>query len=406
MTNPARESPEPTGGPLSLQLEAPIAAALATVERNLLTFADVYPHDATENGVYPPRQARKGYPPGSHTGWTTGFWAGMLWLAYELSRSAATASTLGDAGSRYRVAAEVQVGRFANRLEHQIDVDHHDIGFLYSLSCVAAWRLSQSQLGYQTALRAADQLMTRFLDKPGVLQAWGTLDDPEQRGRTIVDSLMNLPLLFWATEQTGSTRYASAATRHAETLMRDLVRRDGSTYHTFYFDVATGAPLYGRTHQGHRDESTWSRGQAWAMYGFALAYRYTRDERFLRTAERVSEVFLQHTPSDTIAYWDFDFADGSPEPRDSSASAIAACGLHELARWTHSAHHQAAAEKIAQTLVQRCAPHAANPSNALLLHGTQNRNTQTGVDEANLWGDYFYLEALTRLSHPAWTPYW
>lgn len=389
---PPRDSAD---GPLPLHLQAPIAAAMATIDRNLLAFADVYPHDATEHGVYPPRQARKGYPPGSHTGWTTGFWAGMLWLAYELSRS-----------DRYRVAAEVQVGRFANRLDRKIDVDHHDIGFLYSLSCVAAWRLTRNEHARQTALSAADQLMTRFLDKPGVLQAWGTLDDPEQRGRTIVDSLMNLPLLFWATEQTGSTRYASAATRHAETLMRDLVRRDGSTYHTFYFDVATGAPLYGRTHQGQRDESTWSRGQAWAMYGFALAYRYTRDERFLRTAERVSEVFLQHTPSDTIAYWDFDFADGSPEPRDSSASAIAACGLHELARWTHSAHHHTVAEDIVQTLVQCCAPNPANHSDALLLHGTQNRNTQTGVDEANLWGDYFYLEALTRLSHPAWTPYW
>jgi unsaturated chondroitin disaccharide hydrolase len=142
------------------------------------------------------------------------------------------------------------------------------------------------------------------------------------------------------------------------------------------------------------------------MYGFALAYRYTREDRFLRTAERVSEVFLQHTPTDTIAYWDFEFADGSAEPRDSSASAIAACGLHELAYWTNSSHHHAAAEQIVQTLIRSCVPHSSEPSNALLPHGTQNRNTQTGVDEANLWGDYFYLEALTRLSHRNWTAYW
>src|SRR3979411_1806470 len=149
----------------------------------------------------------------------------------------------------------------------------------------------------QTVSVAPDQLMTRFLDAPGVLQAWGTLADPEQRGRTIVDSLMNLPLLFWASEQTGSQRFAAAGARHAEQLMHHFVRPDGSTYHTFYFDPQTGSPRFGRPHQGYADESTWSRGQAWAVYGFALSYRYTRDDRLLKVAERVADVFLAHTPA-------------------------------------------------------------------------------------------------------------
>lgn len=155
------------------EVETAIAAALRTVDRSMLTFADTYPADSTESGVYPVRTPRHGYPPGSHTGWTTGFWAGQLWLAYELTGL-----------SKYRDAAEVQVRRFSERLRDRIDVEHHDIGFLYSLSCVAGWRLTGDEDARQTALAAADQLMTRYLPGARVLQAWGKLDDPEQRGRT------------------------------------------------------------------------------------------------------------------------------------------------------------------------------------------------------------------------------
>lgn len=369
-------------------IQTATAAALTTVDRNLQAFVDTYPADATENGRYPVRRARHGYPEGSHTGWTTGFWAGQLWLAYDLTQDA-----------KYREAGDIQIERFADRLRESIDLDHHDVGFLYTLSCVAAWRRTESQLARETALQAADQLMTRFLPGAGVLQAWGALDDPEQRGRTIVDSLMNLPLLYWTSEQTGDPRYATAATRHAEQVMTHMVRPDGSTYHTFYFDVDSGAPRYGRTHQGHRDESTWSRGQAWAMYGFALAYRYTGDERFLQTAERCADLFLANTPLDNVVYWDFDFAEGSAEPRDSSASAIAACGMLETGKTQK-------ASQLVDSLWRVCATRGLSDSNALLLHGTQNNNSGVGVDEGNLWGDYFYLEALTRLSQPDWIPYW
>lgn len=372
-------------------IQTAIAAALHTVDRNMDAFASSYPADATHNGIYPDLRARHGYPEGSHTGWTTGFWAGMLWLAYDLTQD-----------ERYRQAAEVQVSRFAKRLRDRVDVDHHDIGFLYTLSCVSAWRRTQDELARTTAVQAADQLMGRFLPRAGVIQAWGSLEDPEQRSRTIVDSMMNLPLLYWTSEQTGDSRYAQAATRHAEQVMSHMIRPDGSTYHTFYFDLESGAPRFGRTHQGHRDESTWSRGQAWAIYGFALAYTYTHDDRFLQTAERCAAVFVANTPSDGVVFWDFDFAEGSSEPRDSSASAIAACGFLQLG----SDAYAEAARHALQALWDCCATRGAEASNALILHGTQNRNSGAGVDEGTLFGDYFYLEALTRLSQPDWIPYW
>ena len=365
-----------------------VASALQTIDRNLLAFADVYPDDATVNGIYPTRKPRHGYPPGSHTGWTTGFWAGMLWLASELS-----------VDPKYRAAGEVQVQRFADRLRDRVDVDHHDIGFLYSLSCVAAWRSTGDDFARQTALDAADQLMTRYLPGARVLQAWGTLETPEQRGRTIIDSMMNLPLLYWASEQSGKRHYADAASCHAAQVMNHMLRPDGSSYHTYYFDVESGAPKYGRTHQGHRDESTWSRGQAWAIYGFALAHRYTGDPRFRDAADRCAAVFEAHTPADGVVYWDFDFSDPCSEPRDSSASAIAACGFLELGGVEN-------AMRTVQSLWDSCATRGSETSNALLLHGTQNRNSNGGVDEGNLWGDYFYLEALTRLTRANWTPYW
>lgn len=220
---------------------------------------------------------------------------------------------------------------------------------------------------------------------------------------------MNLPLLFWAAQETGEERYRNAALQHARQSQRHLVRPDGGTYHTVYVDAETGAFRFPKTAQGHTDSSLWARGQGWAVYGFALAYRYTREEDFLHTACLVADTFLEHLPEDGVPYWDFDFTDGSGEPRDSSAGAIAVCGLLELVRWLPEgetrARYEGAAHDILASLITNYTPRDADGSNALLLHGVQNLNRNRGVDEANLWGDYFYLEALTRLARD-WEPYW
>lgn len=378
---------------------AALAAALRTVEANIATFGDRYPADTTSGNRYPVRPAAIGLPEGANVGWTTSFWAGVIWLAHELT---------GD--ELFRKAGLSQVDSFIARVERGIDLDTHDLGFLYTLSCVLPWRRDRAEAPAGAALRAAEHLMSRFLEPAGIIQAWGDLHDPRERGRTIIDSLMNTPLLFWASEVSGDPRYAAAAHRHTVQLRDHILRPDSSTFHTFYWDPVTGVALRGETEQGHSDDSCWARGQAWGIYGFSINHRYTGDDSLLVAARRCADYFLAHLPDDLVPYWDLAFTDGSGEERDSSAAAIAVCGLHELAALLPAGpereRYQSAAHRILASLVAIYAgAHDAN-SNALLLHGVYDKTKGKGVDEGNLWGDYFYLEALTRATRPGWTSPW
>ena len=172
----------------------------------------------------------------------------------------------------------------------------------------------------------------------------------------------------------------------------------------------TGEAKYGRTQQGYSDDSCWARGQAWGIYGFTLSYLYTGDQSFLATAKRVADYFIEHLPADHVAYWDLIFGEGSTEERDSSASAIAACGLLELARQLPlSDPKRAVYEEAAVTMLTSLKDHYTTKelpsSNGILLHGVYDKKSDKGVDECMIWGDYYYLEALTRLSIP-WYRYW
>jgi unsaturated chondroitin disaccharide hydrolase len=378
---------------------AAVAAALRTVRENIATFGDRYPADTTAGGTYPLRPATDGLPEGANVGWTTSFWPGALWLAHDLT---------GD--ETFLRAALSHVDSFAERVERQIDMDTHDLGFLYTLSCVTAWRHAGVERARAAAVAAADHLLTRVLEPAGIIQAWGDLDDARQRGRTIIDSLMNTPLLFWASQTTGDPRYAVAARRHTRQLCDHILRPDGTTFHTFYWDPGTGEPLRGETEQGSADDSCWARGQAWGIYGFSLNYRYTGDPSLLTAAQRCADYLLAHLPADHVAYWDLVFADGSGQERDSSAAAIAVCGLLELAGQLPAGDradgYRGAAGRILRSLIDNYATARQPGSNALLLHGVYDKPKGVGVDEGNLWGDYFYLEALTRVVRPEWTLHW
>ncbi|RQX03005.1 glycoside hydrolase family 88 protein [Micromonospora inaquosa] len=380
-------------------MTAAVTAAIRTVEANIDAFGTRYPADTTVANRYPLRPPTAGQPEGANVGWTTSFWPGMLWLAHDLT---------GD--ERYLQAAQSHVDSFADRVRGGIDLDTHDLGFLYTLACVTPARRTGDRRARDAALAAADHLMTRFLEPAGIIQAWGDLADPRQRGRTIIDSLMNTPLLYWASQTTGDDRYATAARRHTAQLREHILRPDGTTFHTFYWDAETGAPLRGETEQGHGDDTCWARGQAWGIYGFTLNHRYTGDPTLLAAASTCADHFLARLPADHVGYWDLEFGDGSGEERDSSAAAIAACGLAELAGSVADAArakgYRDAAQRILRSLVDNYAAGGPMDSNALLLHGVYDKPKGIGVDEGTLWGDYFYLEALTRATIPGWTSPW
>lgn len=369
---------------------------------NLPAFETRFPAANSQGNFYTP-----GPNPWPSSGWTCGFWTGELWLAYENTASPAQRQVL-------RTAGEKQVEIFLDRINRKILVDHHDMGFLYTPSCVAAYKLTGSEKGREAALKAADQLMTRYQPVGQFLQAWGDMGDPGNR-RLIIDCLLNIPLLYWASETTGDSRYREVAEKHIHTTMAHIVRPDHSTWHTVFLDPETGAFLRGATCQGYRDSSAWARGQAWGIYGTAIAYKNAREPAYIRYFQQVADYFLRHLPDDLCPYWDLSFGNGDTEPRDSSSAAIAACGFLEMGRQLPQEQGvlcTAVAKRLLHALIEGYQVTDPSRSNGQLLHGVYARKTpyntcvNAGVDECVIWGDYFFMEALTRLLKPDWNIYW
>lgn len=335
------------------------------------------------------------YPLVDKVDWTEGFWTGMLWLAWEVT---------GD--DKYRVVAETLLDSFEERLDKLIKVDTHDLGFLYLLSCVNAWRLTGNLRARTLALRAAELLYHRFNTTAKVIQAWGDLNAPARQGRMIIDCNLNVPLLFWAANETGNGEWRQAATHHLSQAARYLVRRDASTFHTFYMDIHNGQPLHGDTHQGYSDNSCWARGQAWGIYGFALGFRHTGNTDQPQLARKLAHYFLNRLPEDYVCYWDLIFTPEDNALRDTSAAAVAVCGLAELLTLLPLSDPLRPAYGNAIELIMRNLRehYFAHSQDGLLREGVYNFGRNMGINEPNLWGDYFYFEALVRLSR-TWTPY-
>jgi len=349
-----------------------------------------FPGAASKNNIYEFSE--------KNVGWTTSFWTGMLWLAFEVTGK-----------EKYKEAAMQQLDTYKHRIDNKVDTDTHDLGFIYTLSCVAGYKLTGSEEAKETALKAAELLITRYFEKAGIIQAWGDLNDPNQRGRMIIDCCMNLPLLYWASEVTGDSKYSKIAQSHAEKAAEYIVREDASTFHTFYMDVETGEPKFGKTHQGFSDSSCWSRGQAWGIYGFSLSYLYTKNSEMIGLTKKISNYFLNRLPSDNICYWDLIFTEGTQE-RDSSAAAIAVCGLLEMTKILpltdpYRKTYENATLAIIKSLAENYTSANDSDSNGILLHAVYGKPFNNGVDECNIWGDYYYFEALVRLIKD-WQLYW
>lgn len=359
------------------------------VRCNMEYFGTRFPSSATRNQTYGVID---------NIEWTDGFWTGLLWLCYEYT---------GD--DAFKNLALKNVDSFLNRVEKRIELDHHDLGFLYSLSCVAGYKLTGSAEGRKAGLLAADKLMERFQEKGGFIQAWGELGARDNY-RLIIDCLLNIPLLHWAFLETGNPVYRNAAVRHYEAACNNVIRDDASAYHTFYFDPGTGEPLKGVTRQGYSDDSAWARGQAWGIYGIPLNYRYVKDGSAFNLFKGMTNYFLNRLPEDEVCYWDLIFTDGSNQSRDSSAAAIGVCGIHEMLKYLPEVEsdkntYRHAMHCILRSLMERYTAPEIKPGNPVLLHGVYSWHSGKGVDEGNIWGDYYYMEALMRF-YKDWNLYW
>ncbi|MFC4776250.1 glycoside hydrolase family 88 protein [Paenibacillus sp. GCM10023252] len=366
-----------------------IERTLPITRANIERFGDGFPIVSNGDGRYRLTDNRD---------WTEGFWSGILWLSYEYSKD-----------ERIREAAVQTVKQLGERVKQNIAMDHHDIGFLYSLSTKAQWIIEGDEEAKKLTLLAADTFMKRWRERTQILQAWGPKDDPDNGGRIIIDCLMNLPLLHWASEQTGDDKYREIAAIHTEQSRRFLVRGDDSSYHTFYFDQETGDSLRGGTHQGFRDGSTWTRGQAWGIYGFALAYRYLKQPELLETAKRLARYFIARIPEDGVVYWDFNVPQSAESMRDSSASAIASAGLLEIIGFLDEGDaerevFQAAVERSMTALATTYA-NDDTEEQGFIKRGSYSVRGGSAPDDYVIWGDYFYLETLLRLETGK-TGYW
>jgi unsaturated chondroitin disaccharide hydrolase len=391
------------------EIEAALSYAASSVVENLKTFTDKFQNAYSENNFYKPID---------NTDWTTGFWTGEIWLAYEYAtnhdiKDVFSGNIITDATEKLKKSADIQIKSFYDRIVNKISVDHHDMGFLYSPSCVAGYKLTGSKEGREAAILAADQLIRRYHPVGEFIQAWGAMDAPENY-RLIIDCLLNLPLLYWASEETGDSKYREIAEKHIHTAVKNVIREDYSTWHTFFFNPKTGEPDHGATCQGYRDGSAWTRGQAWGIYGMALAYKYTGRDEYIDIFKNVTEYFLSHLPNDLIPYWDLEFNSGDDQPRDSSSASIAVCGMLEMVKYLpqeEKYYYTTTARKLLKAVYDKCAVKNFNESNGLVLHSTYSNHSpyntcnHYGVDECNAWGDYFYMEALTRLIKK-WNTYW
>lgn len=362
-----------------------INECVTQIERNIERFGVQFPSACASNGIYRVKP---------NDDWTNGFWTGMLWLAYEWTGN-----------DIFLTTATQNLDSFLQRLRDHYVLDHHDIGFLYSLSAGAGYIITGNEQYRAIVIQAADVLMARFQAQGNFIQAWGRYGDPSEY-RLIIDSLINLPLLFKATELSGNDSYATVARKHYKTLMQTIIRKDGTTFHTYYFDPITGRPSHGATHQGNSDASIWARGQSWAVLGIPLNESYLKSKPFPSNYPDIVNVFISHLPKDLVPYWDFDFTDQHPSDKDSSALAIAACGMLEAERMNAYPDAKAIAKGMIYQLGEHYSTQALPDNEGLLLHGVYAHAEGKGIDEPNLWGDYFYLEGLIRLLKPDWQRYW
>lgn len=336
--------------------------------------------------------------------WTPGFFPGSLWYTYEFTK---------DQSMRN---AAVQ---WTEKLEPLRDfTEHHDLGFMMYCSYGNAFRLTGNEEYKKNLVQAARSLSTRFDPRVGCIKSWNTFrswhGDQVYHFPVIIDNMMNLELLFFATKVTGDSSFYRTAITHANNTLVNQFRKDYSSYHVVCYDTLTGKVEARETAQGWADNSTWARGQAWAIYGYTMTYRETQDPKYLRAAKGMADWYLKskHLPSDKVPYWDFNIKQKGYAPgvrsyanktkvdlRDASAAAITASALFELSMYAGDAgkKYKESAIKMLHSLASPAYKAALGENgNFLIKHCVGSIPHQTEIDVPLVYADYYFIEALHR----------
>lgn len=319
------------------------------------------------------------------THWCDGFLPGMLWMLYARQPA-------GSPESRWW---REQAIRYSRPLEpRKTDRTVHDLGFIFMSSYYRWYGFTPDPTLKAVVIEAGRTMSLRFQEKGQYLRSFISQDS------LFIDIMMNVGIIFYAARETGDPALLDIALRHCHTTRRVLVRGDGSTAHEGLFDLESGAFLRQSTHQGYRGDSCWSRGQAWALYGFGTAYAYSRDPLLLQTAEACADFYIRQTPPDGVPHWDYDAPPDERELVDTSAAAIAAAGLFQLSGLAADAakrhFYREAARHILATLCRAWLAERDPQWEGILKGGVYHIHKNLGVNESVMWGEYFFLEALER----------
>ncbi|MFT3827169.1 MAG: glycoside hydrolase family 88 protein [Chitinophagaceae bacterium] len=317
--------------------------------------------------------------------WTSGFFPGVLWMLNEYTHK----KSWEDSARRYTALLE----------NEKFNGGTHDMGFKIYCSYGTGYNLTRDEQYKAVIIQSAKTLSTRFNPVVGCIRSWDHSRD-KWGYPVIIDNMMNLELLFAATRFTGDSSFYKIAVTHANTTMKNHFRSDYSSYHVVDYDTVTGNVVKKNTHQGYAHESSWARGQGWALYGYTMCYRETKDPKYLQQAEHVAAFILGHPnmPADLVPYWDFN-APGIPnEPRDASAAAVIASGLYELSTYSkaNAKKYRNTADKIVKSLTEKYRSPIGENKGFILLHSTGSKPANSEVDVPLNYADYYYLEALLR----------
>jgi unsaturated chondroitin disaccharide hydrolase len=318
--------------------------------------------------------------------WTSGFYPGCLWYLYEYS---------GD--TKMRDEAMMMTARVE---QEKYTTNNHDVGFILYCSFGNGLRITGEESYNEVLLTGAKSLSTRFRPKIGCIQSWGS--NNRWQCPVIIDNMMNLELLMWAFKKSGDSSYYHIAVSHADTTMKYHFRPDYSTYHVVSYDTVTGKVQVRQTSQGFSDESAWSRGQSWGLYGYTMMYRETKLDRYLQQARHIADFLINHPnlPEDKIPYWDYN-APGIPDAaRDASAGSIMASALIELSGYA-SPEIGKKYLQVAETQIRTLASplYRANPGengNFILMHSVGSIPANSEVDVPLTYADYYFIEAMMR----------